>query len=162
RTCVASCLTGGCDAGLSCDVSANVCRALCDATFPCTSGLACVGGLCVPECTTSAMCPTHRTCQAGQCVPDGTCATDLDCDEDRRCFGGACVARPTPREDGGFTPYTCTQPCDCRMGEWCTGGLCHPDALPTQRLTADAGLDLYTFFYNLGPNELVALREDDV
>lgn len=137
NTCVIPC-SPGCPANLICEN--NICRAACDGSFRCDAGFICnAQNSCVPECATAAPCvQANLTCVAGQCVPVPTgCANDLDCPADMMCLLAKCVPRPTGRLDGG--PFVCPTVCDCKLGEWCTGGLCLPDSLPTHFFSTDGG-----------------------
>jgi|GEM_PF-4014158 len=136
KTCVTPC-TAGCPTGQQC--AANICRASCDGSFMCPGGFKCdMQNACVPECVMESDCAgAFKTCAAGQCVPKGTCGTDLDCPSAQMCLLGLCAARPTARSDGGASPFLCTTACHCKVGEWCTQGLCLPDAVPTRYFAND-------------------------
>jgi hypothetical protein len=136
KTCVTPC-GAGCPSGQAC--VASVCRSACDGSFMCSPGFVCdTQNHCVPECATEPDCgQQHLTCVAGQCVPKGTCTNDLDCASDKMCLVGLCQPRPTARVDGGAGPFACTSACNCKLSEWCTGGVCLPDVLPTLFFATD-------------------------
>jgi hypothetical protein len=180
--CVRAC-TQGCGAASVCDTSPDAgvdagigqCLAACDGTFRCALGQACRNGFCAPECLAASDCPSaHATCQRGQCVFDGTCDDDLDCPATEVCRFGACAARVTSLADAGTglpPAFFCGDPCDCRLGEWCSGGRCLADALPTLYFARDGGGDgrspaspAGNFFEALpdaGPGAVLALREGE-
>jgi hypothetical protein len=172
RTCVRLC-SSGCGVGQVCESSTNICRFACDVAFPCAKGFKCDGtSRCVPECAVQADCGSvHIGCVAGECVPTGTCDDDRDCATDTLCLLGNCVARPTARIDGGSSPFTCAMPCQCRLGEVCSDGLCNSDQLPTMYFKADGGGDgtsiakassaLEAALATAGPGALLAVRAGD-
>lgn len=170
KTCVVPC-AAGCPMGTVCE--ANVCRSACDGSFPCATGFVCSAqNTCVPECSPTLACAAqHLTCSGGQCVPKTSCSNDFDCVPEQMCLVGTCKARPTARSDGGQGPFVCASACQCRLGEWCTGGLCQPDVTPTLWFAADGGgtgaslsspsRDLLGKLAAAGPKEILALRGDD-
>jgi hypothetical protein len=171
RTCVLPC-SAMCPTGQACD-AASTCRPLCDGARPCTTGNVCNAmSLCEPECATNADCAqkAHTSCVGGQCVPDGSCATDFECSGAELCTGGHCLPRVTALVAG--KGYSCTQPCDCRLGEVCalnaTDGMkyCAVEGVPTKfaqplatgtgALAGDPG-DLGTLVAAAKANDVIAL-----
>jgi hypothetical protein len=80
------------------------------------------------------------------CVATGMCSTDLDCPSSQICSVGAggppgsCVTRPTSLDGNG--KYTCSGPCQCKLGEICSSmSECIPDPLgtPTRYLSTTQG-----------------------
>lgn len=158
-TCVRTCASG-CLPGSSCHGASGLCRADCDLSYGCAAGFSCVSGVCLPECGTGLpACPAHRTCRAGACVPDLTCDDDLDCPSDTMCRNARCDARPTPRSDAGA--FTCSQPCHCRLGEWCNQGLCSAERVLSVFVTADGGVPLQSVLSDAGADAVIALRAGD-
>ncbi len=137
KTCVTRC-GSGCPNGQICQ--SDICRSACDGSFMCGAGFKCaVGNVCIPECATDPDCgQQHLACVAGQCVSKDSCTNDLDCSVDKMCLVTTCLPRLTARSDGGQGPFVCSTACNCRLGEWCTGGLCLPDVLPTLFFATDA------------------------
>mgnify|MGYP002400417456 CR=1 FL=1 len=159
NTCVRTC-AAGCLVGTSCHAASGLCRAECDLSFGCAAGFSCVGGACLPECGVGLpACPAHRMCRAGACVPDLTCDDDLDCPSDTMCRNARCDARPTAPSDAGA--FTCSQPCHCRLGEWCNAGLCAAERVLTRFVTADGGVSLQSVLSAAGPDAVIALRAGD-
>jgi len=171
-TCVLSC-TASCPVGQLCDTD-SICRDVCDEpTFPCPADKDCVGGLCVPQCTTNGDCGSFNECVAGACVPDGTCAADSECPASEMCTGGACVTRPTVLTPG--SGYACTSACDCRGDETCntTSGFCESMPSPTIYLSstpsgtgdgssaANASSDFRTSIENALVGERIAILRGD-
>ncbi|MBL8957932.1 MAG: hypothetical protein JNK82_44565, partial [Myxococcaceae bacterium] len=162
NTCVRSCAQG-CGAGFGCESATNLCRARCDLVNPCNLGFVCSPqGLCLPECSVLAStCSMHQTCLAGQCVSNTTCTTDVDCTDDATwCELGRCEPRPTLR--GAAGRFVCSTACECRLDEWCGAGECHPDKVPTVKLTADGGVNVWGVIADAGPDDVIALRSTDV
>ena len=66
-------------------------------TIMCTSGFACVAGVCQNSCTGDGDCQSSTYCSGGACVPDepnGTaCARDAEC-QTGQCVDGVCCDSP--------------------------------------------------------------------
>ncbi len=167
KTCVTPC-GAGCATGQLC--VANLCRAPCDGSFVCNTGFKCdAQNACVPECAVDPDCLSpFKICSAGQCVPKGTCVTDLDCPQDKMCLVGICAVRPTAKVDAG---YLCSTACDCKLGEWCSQGVCLADVVPTLYFANDgdgggtsalaASADLASKLQTAVANDVLALRNGD-
>ncbi len=86
-------------------------------------GTYCDDGVCVTipcsPANVNGPCPDLTTyCSStGACIPNGTCASNLDCDEGQYC-GSAGVCRETG---------TCVDPGDCGEFSTCNGGTCVRD-----------------------------------
>ena len=169
RTCVLPC-SATCPTGQTCD-AANVCRQACDLSFPCPGNQICVSGSCRPECSVNGDCTGGKLCQLGQCVASGLCTLDTQCPASQVCSPtGACVARTTAF-DAAAGAYLCSQACQCKLGETCSGGHCLADGVPTRFVAAGSmgnGLSLAaptgsitTAMTGLGANDVVALRAGD-
>lgn len=97
----ATCVKGGCvtPPGNTCQLDSQ-----CPTTAP-----KCVGGNCVPACTTDSQCATGNYCNQGACVPDTRPKTN--CNGDADCAGSgapqACV--------GGYCRYKCVGDKDCQI-----------------------------------------------
>ena len=162
--CVPECLANrDCAPGLSCDTgrctrssSDGGSGAGCEYNSECVLPLACVAGLCGPECQDSRDCLAGFVCQSGQClrpVVDGgaTCTYNSDCPGGKRCSSGACIdecrterdcasgfacqnARCVPPgADGGGAldgGSVCLLNSDCRVGFRCGPlGICIPECV---------------------------------
>ncbi|MCC7000469.1 MAG: thrombospondin type 3 repeat-containing protein [Deltaproteobacteria bacterium] len=169
RTCVLPC-SATCPTGQTCD-AASVCRQACDLSFPCPGNQICVSGSCRPECSVNGDCTGGKLCQLGQCVASGLCTLDTQCPASQVCSPtGACVARTTAF-DAAAGAYLCSQACQCKLGETCSGGHCLADGVPT-RFVAAGGLgdgltlaaptgSLTTALAGLGADDVIALRAGD-
>lgn len=178
RGCAQGCgLASVCDTNPDAGVDGGIgaCLRACDGTFRCGFGQVCRSGFCAPECASASDCRnTHATCSLGQCVFDGTCDDDRDCAATDLCRLGHCTSRPTAMVDAGAgqpASFSCVDPCDCRLGEWCSRGRCLPDAVPTWYFARDAGGDgrsasapagtPFEALADAGFNEVLALREGE-
>jgi hypothetical protein len=117
-----------CPAGTSFDPILDACTALpCSATNPCSGGLVCVNGACVPppNCSVNNPCLAPLVCENGVCVgsctppnvpingvcqPPGGCVTVNDCpacgvDEVQTCNGGVCGCSPVGAASGSIWPW---------------------------------------------------------
>jgi hypothetical protein len=81
----------------------------CSSDASCPSGAPhCVGGTCVPACTTDAQCGTGNYCNQGACVvdtrPKPNCTANTDCNaaNAQKCIDGYCR-------------YSCTANSQCAM-----------------------------------------------
>ncbi len=144
---------GLCPGGGSC--IACQCRTPCaSGEFPCSAGLECRGGFCVPPscggmtCRDGQRCLNDRCvdacegvmCQAGQVCRNGTCRENscytLGCpDPAQVCVNGTCAAdtcRGVTCPDGQFCrDGACVRSCQgvrCFVGNRCVDGECVPDA----------------------------------
>ncbi len=169
RTCVLPC-SATCPTGQSCD-GAGVCRQACDLSFPCPGNQICSMGSCRPECSVNGDCTGGKLCQLGQCVASGLCTLDTQCPASQVCSPtGACVARTTGF-DAAAGAYLCSQACQCKLGETCSGGHCLADGVPTRFVAAGSmgtGLSLASptgsisaALAGLAANDVVALRAGD-
>lgn len=168
-----------CQAGQWCDVVQRTCKPLrsfcepCVAEPECGEG-SCRGGHCSVPCTVSSDCPwsTGVACVGGWCVPETSCVESAPCQPDRgsscrddrdcadykgqRCATGLgiCVAIQSGCQVGQVcdeTSLSCRFPCDsddsCPMDETCMGcergggctGFCA--AIPTCRSDNDCTLE---------------------
>jgi hypothetical protein len=146
HTCVLPC-SGMCLNGQTC--VSSICQTICNQSQPCGAGQVCSAmGYCGPECVTTPDCSAKpfTQCVGGMCVATGMCSTDLDCPSDQICSVGgsgppaSCVPRPTSLDGNG--KYTCSGPCQCKLGEICSAmSECIPDPLgvPTKYLSVSQG-----------------------
>lgn len=146
------CITAWCDATTGDCVSAPESDGfVCDDGIPCTTGDACMGGVCLPDPGTG--CDDGEPCTIDTCHSDGSCthaaANDGLCDDDNpctvsdKCVKGVCTAGETwfcedknpctldyCLQGGGCGSTPQAGPCDdgnpCTINDFCNGGQCAP------------------------------------
>ena len=146
-----------CPGGGSC--IACGCRTPCaDGEFPCSLGLVCTNGFCVPPLCGNAICNDTQACVNNQCVDacsvancpaDRVCRSSsgvarcvenncygLGCMPGQVCRNAACIPDPCASVTCGANEFCvgmgeCRHSCGdvrCRAGESCHDGVCAPDA----------------------------------
>ncbi len=105
---------------------------VCSASFPCIGDTVCVGGACLPPCSSGQTntCPTGYSCDfdLGACsLGAGACSTSSDCAGGATCVETRCVA---PAGDGGV----------CPGGLLAVNGGCIPDELAGSNCQTNPGL----------------------
>lgn len=133
----------------ACDASTSSTACPCDAVTPCSGGLSCVNGVCIPGCEFSYECGPGNVCINGGCAAG--CDAITACATGYTCSKGACVPDPKnpecseslPCTDGeicvgGFCTTGCAANADCAPGSICDGGThaCVPDQSPKPACSA--------------------------
>jgi hypothetical protein len=96
-------------------------NAACERSGACQDGISCVGGRCLPACSTH--CPVGAVCSNGRC--HGSCETSDDCRPGRGCItstGGESFCADAGMLDSGAA---CTESVDC-VSLLCLDGRCVP------------------------------------
>ena len=152
---------GACPAQSACIACA--CRTPCrDGEFPCSIGLECRDGFCVPPTCGGRFCTDDEVCSNDQCVdrcatincPSGQACTrgrcvenncyGLGCAAGQVCLGAQCVSDPCASvhcaSDAFCRDGACVTTCEgvgCPSGQSCRGGACVND--PCAGITCPSG-----------------------